>query len=303
MNTTENMMVKGFSGSRFNMLLKSDWLINKGTYIKMIIVALGVFVAISLLVSIDAMDELNKIEVVKTEHTITDLSSGGIESSIENFNQEDLNIDRRKIFMTPLLAIGFWLFCLGMTIFGSLTFSCLSSKRQRINTFMLPASISEKYFLHMLIYLGGGTLLLILGYALSILIAHFTFGGGLAVSEMISNLPKIPYVGYIIAIVSLMVLFGNSIFTLGSSLWPKLSWLKTQIVIMVFQWIVGIILISGLLSGFNFDMIIDWLTKRMTPEIGFWSAIIILFGLNLTCWIIAWRRFKSTQIVQKFMRK
>lgn len=301
MYTTDNMGITGFSGRRFGMLIKSDWLINKGTYLKLGIVTIGLFMALSLLISIDAMDELNKIEIVKTEQNF---ELPGMRYSVDKFSEQQVIIERQMIYMGPLLALGFWLFGLGMTVFGSLTFNCLNSKRHRINTFLIPASTSEKFFLRMLIYLVGGTLLLIVGYASAILIAQFTFGGGKAFLAMARDAMEFNFMGYIIAIFAFLILLGNSIYTLGSSLWPKNSWLKTWIVIMVVQWICGIILISGLLSGMHFDMIIDWVRESgMRVEFGLWCIIITLLVLNLICWVFAWKRFSTTQIVQKFMRK
>ncbi|MDE5841136.1 MAG: hypothetical protein K2H49_09470, partial [Muribaculaceae bacterium] len=98
----------------------------------------------------------------------------------------------------------------------------------------------------------------------------------------------------------LLGLFGNSLYALGSSLWPRLSWLKTTIVVMAVQWIVAIFLMMGIFSNFNFE---DFFNFDNGEYVFLWIVICILSILNIGCWLLAWLQFRNTQIIQRFMKK
>lgn len=277
-----------FSWPRFKALMKSDFLINKGTYLKLGATAIGIFIALAILISIFAMNDINSF----------------IKLNVSNFGSsslEELVQSRRYSYSCSLLVISFWIVSIVYTVFGSLTFSSLSNKKQRISTFMFPASLSEKFFLRMLVYFFGGTLTLLIGCALAILIAQFTFAG----SAFIDILKDWNHIWdgesfYITMLGCISVFLGNAIYTLGSSLWPKLSWIKTWLVVMVIQWIGGIFLIIGLFSGIDFAYLVKLFDSG---ELLFWILTSIMAIMIIVCWCVASRRFRNTQIIQRFMTK
>ncbi len=286
METTNLYSDKSFSFERFAMLAKSDFTINKGAYLKLALSALGVFVAIAVLISINAISDINEIKIINTVKGGT--FDGALKASQESYSY-------------MFLAIEFWVFCIGMTVLGSLTFNSLSSKKQRIVTFMQPASLAEKFMLRMLVYLFFGIAVLALSFFIGCAIIQMSFGGFSVIMENTRIFfSSVDEAGFIVTMIALVALLGNSLYTLGSSLWPKLSWLKTWIVVMAVQWIGAIFLMTGVFSHFNFE---EFFRIFDNSHLFLWSVIIVLALLNICCWVIAWFQFKNTQIIQRFMKK
>lgn len=287
-----------FSLERFFRLAKSDFIINKGTYLKLILATTGVFIALAVMISVNAVNYLNEMDMLSA-------------MTERDFNTD---IDHQLAGYTQMYCwIGLWIVCLGMTIFGSLTFSNLSDKRHRISTLMLPSSTSEKFMLRMMIYLFGGIVTLIIGYLVGILIMQITFGGFDIMKEgirgIVENIHQIGVKignrhlpGCIAALVIVFLLSYASIYSLGSSLWPRLSWLKTWIVLTALQWIAAIVLITIVLSGLDIEKFINFdLADKVTAYI--YALIVTLTLINVICWVLAWLRFKNTQIIQRFMKR
>lgn len=286
METANKYSDKSFSMERLAILAKSDFIVNKGNYLKLVLSALGVFVAIAVLISINAISDINEL---KKFTELTDVNSLGM-------------IKARQIsYSSMFLAFELWVFFIGLTVFGSLTFSSLSSKKQRIVTLMQPASLTEKFLLRMFVYLICGFIALAIGFFIGCAIIQLSFGGcGVMMEGIRDFFSSVKESGYIVAIFILLALSGNSIYTLGSSLWPKLSWLKTWIVLMAVQWIGAIFLITGVFSNFNFEEFFKFFEN---PDIFLWCVITVLSALNIGCWFITWLQFKNTQIIQRFMKK
>lgn len=281
----ENMIIYhsgGFSFARFKELAKADFMLNKGSYLKLAFAIICCYVALAVLISANA---------------ITNMSS---------FYVEDKDIlqgilDARKIMYNSLyLTFALGLSALCLTIFGSLAFSNMSSKKMRITALMIPASMSEKFWLRMLLYCVGGTLTLLIGFMIGASIIFISYGGFPMMMNRVEDFLRIDHIGYLIACAVLMAYFGFSLYALGSSLWPKLSWLKTWIAIAIFNWAFGIMLVSGLFSFISFTHIFDVINNDLTFC---WIFISILLLLNAICWIGAWYRFRNTQIIQRFMKK
>ena len=286
METANKYSDKSFSMERLAILAKSDFIVNKGNYLKLVLSALGVFVAIAVLISINAISDINEKKACLD-------ATGRVFDGIIKAKQID--------YSSMFLAFELWVFFIGLTVFGSLTFSSLSSKKQRIVTLMQPASLTEKFLLRMFVYLICGFIALAIGFFIGCAIIQLSFGGCGVMMEGIRNFfSSVKESGYIVAIFILLALAGNSIYTLGSSLWPKLSWLKTWIVLMAVQWIGAIFLITGVFSNFNFEEFFKFFEN---PDIFLWCVITGLSALNIGCWFITWLQFKNTQIIQRFMKK
>lgn len=287
MERIEQMDNKSFSSSRFWELVKADFTLNKSTYLKFIIAAVGCFVALSAMLSFNAVTEIKNLsELSKFNNQF----SGTVEEIKSSYGS--------MLFFFSLFVVA-----LGLTIMGSLTFSNFSSKKQRISSLMLPASMQEKFLMRTLLYFVGGTLVLLLGLFVGIIIGQFTFGAGSVIlnhcNEFFSSVGRS---GYVVAIFTLLAFFQNALFALGSALWPKLSWVKTWVVLTIIQWIFGIILIFISALHINWYEILRFLDD-VDPECFCWSVISIEVILIAVCWIFAWLRFRNTQIVQRFMKK
>ena len=284
MEKTES--IKAFSTERFSTLLRSDLTVNKGNYIKIAIAALGVFAALAFLISINAVIDINSLKQV------TDLTGRNFENAIST---------KQTSYGTMYLAISIWLLCIGLTVLGSLTFSNFSSKKQRISALMIPASRIEKFSLRVLLYFVTGTVLLCIGFLLGLGICEIAFGGGRNVIESIFNFFNSSFSGSITTALILMALLGNSLYALGSSIWPKLSWIKTWVVIIVVQWVCALFVM--MISATHINWYSFFTFADVHVHFFKWTMLSTLAILNIVCWALAWWRYKNTQIIQRFMTK
>lgn len=281
----------------FKQLIKSDLILNGGNYLKLAIALLGCFIAVDVIVSIFTINDLNNTDsgIVYRNEPV------GMNVQIQN---DYIRMRGMEIIMFAC----FFIISIALTVLGSLTFSDMSSKRRRISTLMLPVSIRQKFWLRFLIYTVGGTMLLIFGVLLSYLIAELAFKGaeygnlweGLTFMYHDEHLE-----GKLILILIGVVMWlytGNSIYALGSALWPKLSWLKTWIILIAVQWCISIVMMFGVFSNFNFEKMAEFIIEA-GPDIWLWLIVIVLALFNAGCWALAYWRFRSTQIVQTFMKK
>ncbi len=278
---------RSFSSNRFTSLMKADLAVNKSNYIKLFIGGSGIFIALALLVSVIALIAINGVK--NNFAMYPELIDGAIKG-------------HQQTYGTAYTAISVWVFSIGLTVLGSLTFSNLSSKKKRISALMIPASKAEKFILNVLVYLIGGTIALLIGFFIGLGVCQIIFGGGeVTYDNVYSFFFNESASGTIITAFILWALLGNSIFALGSSLWPKLSWIKTWVVTMVVQWIgtiAMIILSTADISWYSFFMFWDGHLSLLK-----WTGISVLAILNIVCWVLAWWRYRNVQIIQRFMTK
>ncbi len=269
-----------FSWERFKALIKADLAVNKSNYIKLSVGAFGFFIALAILISIIAIIDINSFK------------ESGFESIIK---------EKQSSFGSAYLMISVWIFSIGLTVLGSLTFNNLSSKIKRISSFMIPASRAEKFILRVMAYLVVGTITLFLGFLIGMAICQIGFGGGSIIFEDIKDFFKSDNSGTIVSAFILWALLGCSLYALGSALWPKLSWIKTWVVLMAVEWIGAIFMIflsSADISWFTFFQFWDMHISLLK-----WIGLSLLALLNIACWVFAWIRYRNTQIVQRFMTK
>lgn len=286
METTGIKEKNCFSSERFTSLVKADIAIYRSNYIKMIIGGTGIFIALALLVSILALIDINSLKQV---------------SELTGRIMDDAIKARQYTYGNSYTAISVWIFCIGLTVLGSLTFNNMSSKRKRISSLMIPASQSEKFALRFIIFLIAGSLTLIIGFLIGLCICQIVFGGGWIAFKELGIFLNREFSGTIIAAFILLALLGNSIYTLGSALWPKLSWIKTWVILMIIQWIGTIMMIiisSADISWYSFFTF--WHDHISLLK---WTGLSLLIVLNIACWVLSWIRFRNTQIIQRFMTK
>ena len=210
-------------------------------------------------------------------------------------------------YMGYYTLASFFITCLGLTILGSMTFISMNSRAGRISTIMLPASMTEKFLLRFLIYFIGGVVLLNLGFFIGELAACLLFAG-MDLFKIFPNAFDTPgitagVVGKALIITTLPMLLGNAIYSLGSALWPKTSWVKTWVVLQIL-WL--LFAFTGAFGMFNiiFDFFkLIFMDIRGNEDLLFWCYTAIFIALIAGCWVIAWWRFRNTQIVQHFMKK
>lgn len=282
-----------FSFPRFWQLLKSDLRINQPKYIRTVAAALGCFVTVAILISVFAINDIGNLS----------------ESNAGNPHLADI-IETRKMTQLDLYnALSFMIFSVGITIMGSMTFISMNSKSGRISTIMLPASMSEKFWLRFLEYGICGVLVLAMGYILGLIVVGVSFAGSEVILKRFDSLCVVDgthdVVWFLGIFLGLPVLLGNAFYALGSSIWPRTSWIKTW----VCQQAIGVLfLFAGAFGLFKIvSNWINWLDKIDPTSINenaiFWTYVVIFIVLIAGCWTLAWWRFRNTQIVQRFMKK
>lgn len=278
-----------FSFPRFWQLMKSDMRLNRPKYLRIAAATVGCFLTAAILITIFAIREANML----LEHGQSIYGSQMQHAGYYYFSS-------------------FMIFCIGLTILGSLTFNSMSTKSGRISTLMMPASMFEKFLLRFVIYFIGGIILLIIGYLIGLAEIFITFPDKNAVFIV----REIPFsdeeakriVMIMGTIVGLPILFSNAFYSLGSALWPRTSWIKTWVV----QQILGVVfMFTGAFGAFS--LITDffrWLDalpidgrSLFNGDALFGVYIGVFVVLIAGCWALAWWRFRTTQIVQLFMKK
>lgn len=293
MNETIINENQAFSFPRFWQLLKSDLRINKPKFIRTVAAALGCFVTVAILISVFAINDIGNLS----------------ESNAGNPHLANI-IETRKMTQLDLYnALSFTIFSVGVTVMGSMTFISMNSKNRRISTLMLPASMSEKFWLRFLEYGICGVMVLAFGYLLGLFVIGVSFAGSEFVFNRFDSLCVVDGTHDVVwplgIFLGLPVLLGNAFYALGSSIWPRSSWIKTW----VCQQVIGVLfLFAGAFGLFKVvSNWINWLDKidpaSINENLIFWTYVVIFVVLIAGCWALAWWRFRNTQIVQRFMKK
>lgn len=193
-------------------------------------------------------------------------------------------------------------------ISASFIMETISTKGQRLTTLMTPATMLEKYAARWIIYVAGAGILFIVACVIaellrygilscmcydspylhlmtpSFIIDNFTIEG--------SNLYRQPVV-----LATLALLFNQSLFGLGSSIWPSKSFIKTfgayaaiGAIYTHVAWIFGLIIFD---SGMKYNTeLFESATFIGTFEI----AVLAVIVFN---WVLAYYRFKESEIIQR----
>lgn len=232
------------------------------------------------------------------------------------FNSLDMN---DSAFGVVIWLTLFFIGGLAVEVSASLTFSSMSTKPRRIVAMMVPASKAEKFVSLMLIYNIFDPIAILLSA-----LAADAFSAGLHLRApyffdmfkmMVGIFPQIDFSelsghwGQVIEAIALIVLglasmffFNQSVYTLGSALWPKKSFIKTFCALYVIQMVLSIFLSIGLLGH---DWILDMLSRINFGDVSWhlviWGTMIVWYAIIIAIFWSAWRRYKSTQLVQKFM--
>lgn len=213
----------------------------------------------------------------------------------------------------------FFICCLAVEVSASLTFSSMSTKPRRTIAMMVPASKAEKFVSLMLIYnIFGPIAILVSALAADALSAGLHLHAPYffrAIEALIVMFPEIDFSelsghwGQVIEAVSLAVLgiasmffFSQSVYTLGSALWPKKSFIKTFCALYVLQMVLGIFLSIGVMS-------FEWVKNvfgffehgGISVHLAIWFLMIVWYAIIIAIYWVAWHRYKNMQLIQKFM--
>lgn len=174
---------------------------------------------------------------------------------------------------------------------------------------MLPAAQSEKFLSNIALYIVAGNIVLLLCMVLADCISAAIFG----IAPAISQIPfkEITASGRSLEICAAMGLawlwvglFAQSLYVVGSALWPKYSFAKTFVALLSIQIILPIILPLDLAgSALHAFMNIFKGLSATGMHIAGWSLIACLYIILACVYVAAWQIFKRTQVIQRFKMK
>lgn len=202
--------------------------------------------------------------------------------------------------LMPLFVFGLFIGC---ALSASFIMESMGSKTGRIYALMLPATSFEKYFVRWFIYTIG---YLVVYYLLFLLvdvmrvcvfsviypeIDIITFINPYA--EIIALRDEVP-LGFVVSLYLLL----QSIFVLGSSLWPKYAFLKTftayTILGMAFS-----AFFAGIMNLFNRPDN-SYIMPVLSEDTLFLIATCGVMMVTLFFWWLAYKRFKEMEVVNRW---
>ena len=202
--------------------------------------------------------------------------------------------------LMPLFVFGLFIGC---ALSASFIMEPMSSKTGRIYALMLPATSFEKYFVRWFIYTIG---YLVVYYFLFLLvdvmrvcvfsviypeIDIITFINPYA--EIVALRDEVP-LGFVVSLYLLL----QSIFVLGSSLWPKYAFLKTftayTILGMAFS-----AFFAGIMNLFNRPGN-SYIMPVLSEDTLFLIATCGVMMVTLFFWWLAYKRFKEMEVVNRW---
>lgn len=221
----------------------------------------------------------------------------------------------RGITQDPIWTFELGAFIWALVIMGLLSASFImermKSKTNRIAMLMTPATMFEKFFSRWLVFTFGFLIVFLIAFKL----ADWTRVAVYMVSypelkDIISSTPLSHLVGkgqfwtvfddcnYFMLGVS-AYFFAQSLFVLGSSIWPKNSFVKTFSAIVVVAIIY--IAIGSVLGKIVFEARgVRGVNQDISDEaMTLWTTI-VFFGMAIINWVVAYFRFKESEIINRW---
>jgi hypothetical protein len=202
-------------------------------------------------------------------------------------------------YETALPLIGMYIFCvitMGTALSSSLMFSTMQDKAGRIGTLMLPASHVEKFAVrttvYLILYIITATIVIFIGEGVRYLCAPQDYVGCLDILKVLRDETFLKYAWLIL---SSSVVSSHAIFTLGSILWPRKSFLKTYAVMVAIQIAIAIIVPISIVG--------DYFNSITGIDIESYKIWMYLFSLAYSAvfYVIAFILFRRAQVIQRFM--
>lgn len=202
--------------------------------------------------------------------------------------------------LMPLFVFGLFIGC---ALSASFIMEPMSSKTGRIYELMLPATSFEKYFVRWFIYTIGYLVVYYLLFLLVDVMRVCVFSVIYPEIDIITFLNPYaeivafrndPPLGFIVSLYLLL----QSIFVLGSSLWPKYAFLKTftayTILGMAFS-----AFFAGIMNLFNRPGN-SYIMPVLSDDTLFLIATCGVMMVTLFFWWLAYKRFKEMEVVNRW---
>lgn len=230
-----------------------------------------------------------------------------------------------RMWEIEMVTFDFLLILMG-AYFGSLFYSGLSEKEKRISFLTTPASAFEKFLTMFAVYVVGFMVLFFLSTFLADIIrvavytstAHengafidfiplkylMTQGFNREIEMCVGKSPSQQFY-YQMAFLVNSTVFGlffflQAFFVLGSSVWPKNSFIKTFMSGSVIFFICLFLFFFGMHSFFDLSHGIDMRFGEHNPAV-FGSIIAGTAGVfSFACWIISYIRFREWEAIKRW---
>lgn len=202
--------------------------------------------------------------------------------------------------LMPLFVFGLFIGC---ALSASFIMEPMSSKTGRIYELMLPATSFEKYFVRWFIYTIGYLVVYYLLFLLVDVMRVCVFSVIYPEIDIITFLNPYaeivafrddPSLGFIVSLYLLL----QSIFVLGSSLWPKYAFLKTftayTILGMAFS-----AFFAGIMNLFDRPGN-SYIMPELSDDTLFLIATCGVMMVTLFFWWLAYKRFKEMEVVNRW---
>lgn len=202
--------------------------------------------------------------------------------------------------LMPLFVFGLFIGC---ALSASFIMEPMSSKTGRIYELMLPATSFEKYFVRWFIYTIGYLVVYYLLFLLVDVMRVCVFSVVYPEIDIITFLNPYaeivafrddPSLGFIVSLYLLL----QSIFVLGSSLWPKYAFLKTftayTILGMAFS-----AFFAGIMNLFDRPGN-SYIMPELSDDTLFLIATCGVMMVTLFFWWLAYKRFKEMEVVNRW---
>jgi hypothetical protein len=220
------------------------------------------------------------------------------------------NIVEWEMGYYEVATFAFMMFVMG-ALSASFIMSPMKRKAGRINMLTLPATPFEKYIVRWLIYTVGFFVLYVIAYNLADLTRVIVYrvaypdNEAIALADFFNHLVREsahqPLGDTLVNdsdhlwLIGSAYLFVHSLFTLGSSLWPKNSFLRTFVTVLIL--IVAYTLV--------FLGLADWLITGhanidISIETALWTSVSIHVLLALFFWTLAYYRYKESEIINRW---
>ncbi|WP_291529494.1 hypothetical protein [Bacteroides sp. UBA939] len=222
----------------------------------------------------------------------------------------DYNVNRDPVWGFELGAFIAAIIIMGM-LSASFIMERMKSKTNRIAMLMTPATMFEKFFSRWLVYTFGFLIVFLIAFKLAdwtrVVVYLVSYP---ELKDIISPVPLSHLVGpgqywtpfddykfFMLGVSAYF--FQQSLFILGSSIWPKNSFVKTFTAIVVITIIY--VAIGTTLGKIVFEVRgLHRVNNPVPGEVMTLGATILLFGLAIFNWVVAYFRFKESEIINRW---
>lgn len=265
-----------FSFSRFGLLLKTDLSSNIKKYSMWLLLIWGILIA---MVSISIMNNYRTL------------------SDPDYYNGFTYRTDPVANFMEVIFYLSLFL---TTAIAASMTMQNLSTKATRINSLMLPATSLEKFLSRWCIFVPAYLVLFLVSFQLidwlrvGVEMMIFTADSRISPLNVISMLSTTES-GMLIVVCPLVLI--QSLYVLGSTIWPKNSLLKTTCALFIIC--MALTLFTMLSTGLLVEFTDKYTFNPSSHAVkNFFKSIIL--SVTVISYIIAYFRYKEIEIIQRW---